>query len=151
MAKFEFRLATLLKLRIAERDERRSELAEALKALAIIDERTGQIESEVHLARSAVQQAVGEQTVAVDTLLDNQRYELQLMAEKKAAEEQREKVAVETDRRRSVLVEADRQVKTLEKLRDREHQQHRVREERREAKQIDEVAVRTHAMRAVQL
>jgi flagellar FliJ protein len=150
MKKFVFRLATLLKLREADRDQRRSELADAQRALTMIDERITELHNEMESARQAVRQSAGVGHVAVDMLLDNQRYELMLMAEKKSIDTQRAQVADEADRRREVVVEADRSVKTLEKLRDREQRRHREEAERRDAKQLDEIAVRAHAVRTAE-
>jgi flagellar FliJ protein len=151
MKKYVFRLATLLKLRESDRDQRRSELADAQRALTMIDERLAELEQEMESARTIVRQSVSVGQVAVDVLLDNQRYELMLLAEKKSIDTQRGQVADEADRRRQLLVEADRQVKTLEKLRDQQQQRHRMAQEKWEAKQLDEVAVRAYAVRAVEL
>ena len=49
-------------------------------------------------------------------------------------------MAAEIERRRQALVEADREVRVLEKLRQRQAEQHRREEELREAKRLDEVA-----------
>jgi flagellar FliJ protein len=150
MKKFVFRLATLLKLRALERDQRRGDLADAQRALTMIDERLDELERDMQSARQAIRRAANVGEVMVDALLDNQRYELMLMAEKKGVDAQRQQVALEVERRRGVLVEADRQVKTLEKL--REHQFDKFREAvmAREVKQLDEVAVRAYAMRAAE-
>lgn len=150
MKTFVFRLATLLKLREADRDQRRSELAEAQRALQIVDDKVMELDQEMESARTVLRQTAGVGEVAVDVLLDNQRYELMLIAEKTAISDQRTQVAVEADRRRQALVKADREVKTLEKLRDREQQRHRAQQEYLDARESDEVAVRSHAMRAIE-
>ncbi len=46
----------------------------------------------------------------------------------------------EIDRRRQVLAEANREVRVLENLRDKQAGQHRQQEDRREMKRLDEVA-----------
>ena len=148
MKKFNFRFTTLLKLREADRDQKRSELADAQRALEMIDGRIRELETEMGAARQATQSAVSVGDVEVDALLDNQRYELLLIAEKKSAETQRAEVSEETERRRAAVVDADRQVKTLEKLREKQQQRHRVTQGNYNAKQLDEAAVRSHVMRA---
>ena len=50
-------------------------------------------------------------------------------------------MAAEIDRRRRALLAADRDVKVLEKLRERRLVQHRLEEERQLAKQLDEAAL----------
>ena len=81
--------------------------------------------------------------VNVDRLLDSGRYEMMLKAERHAADEQRQAVVAEIDRRRQALVEADREVKSLEKLREQQMLRHRTEEARREMKRLDETAVQT--------
>jgi flagellar export protein FliJ len=49
-------------------------------------------------------------------------------------------VGAEIERRREVLVEADRDVRVLEKLREKQTERHRYEENRREIRQLDEVA-----------
>jgi len=72
-----------------------------------------------------------------------------LKAHRKQLEGQREQVAVEIERRREVLVAANREVRVLEKLREKQSQRHREEENRREAKQLDEAAVLTVAREMV--
>ena len=57
--------------------------------------------------------------------------------------EKHEAVRAEVDRRRQALVEANRSVRVLELLRDRQLEQHREREKLRQIKELDEVANRT--------
>ena len=58
-------------------------------------------------------------------------------------------MAAEIERRRQALVEADREVRVLEKLRERQLEQHRREEELRETKRLDEV-VTQQAFRKLQ-
>ena len=51
-------------------------------------------------------------------------------------------VLAEIERRQTALVEADREVKVLEKLRERQQQQHAADAMQREAKQLDEAGLR---------
>jgi flagellar export protein FliJ len=46
------------------------------------------------------------------------------------------------EHRRVALAEANREVRVLEKLRDRQHERHRQEENRQEIKELDEVAGR---------
>jgi flagellar FliJ protein len=150
MKKFNFRFTTLLKLREADRDQKRSELADAQRALEMIDQRVAELEQEMNAARKIIQDTASVGEVAVDVLLDNQRYELMLLAERKSVDPQRVQVAEETDRRRLALVESDRQVKTLEKLREKQQDRHRSEEEKLATKQLDEVAQHSYGLRIAQ-
>ena len=81
--------------------------------------------------------------VNVDRLLDAGRYETILKAERHAVDKRRQAVMGEIDRRRQALVEADREVKSLEKLRTQQALRHRQEESRLEIKQMDEAALQT--------
>jgi flagellar export protein FliJ len=50
-------------------------------------------------------------------------------------------VTAEVDRRRQSLVEADREVKVLEKLREQQLARHNTEQAKREIKQLDAVAI----------
>jgi len=119
MTRFRFRLASVLKLREAARDERRAELAGL---------------------RGEWRAAAGPGVVDVDRLLDGQRYELLLRAYRRQIDAQRSMLAPEIERRRQAVVQANREVRVLEKLRDRQAQRHRAEEERQLTKQLDEIA-----------
>jgi flagellar FliJ protein len=135
-----FRLQTLLRLRIAERDERRSELAKALRAEALLLAEQERLSGEqVELTeRQRRLKSPGE--VNVDELLSTHRYDVVLAAQGRQLAGQVAQVAAETERRRLAVVEADRQVRVLEKLRERQAAADRKQDERREARQYDEIA-----------
>jgi flagellar FliJ protein len=140
MARYRFRLATLLRLREAARDERRGELAEALRALDALRQSLEAVDRE--LAETRRREAAPLGRVEVDVLVDAHRYELVLRLQRKEIERQVTLVAQEVDRRRQALVEADADVKVLEKLRETQKQRALVEEGRREIKLLDEVASR---------
>ena len=77
----------------------------------------------------------------VDLLIASHRYELVLKAQAQQLAGQIEQVRAEVARRRQILVEADRQVRVLDKLRERQQAAHNLREERREQKLLDERAL----------
>ena len=60
---------------------------------------------------------------------------------RRSLQRQRQALAAEIDRRRQALLEADRDVRTLEKLRENQLQAHRQEEERQEGKRLDEAAL----------
>lgn len=143
MPRFQFRLATLLKLRMAHRDERRGQLAEALRLGDELQLRHDEIEE---LLREAQQtQTVSPGAVNVDRLLDATRYDVVLRVEKSKLEGQQAAVAAEIEKRREALVAADRDVRSLELLRETQQERHRAEEEDRARKELDEIAGRRHA------
>jgi flagellar FliJ protein len=138
---FRFRLQTLLRLRIAERDQRRTELAKALRAEAMLRQRQVSLQEEQSGLAGRERQLKSPGVADVDALLQAHRYEIVLAAQMRQLNDQIAQVVAESERRRQVLVEADRQVRVLEKLRDRQATTHRQEEQRLETKQFDELAL----------
>lgn len=140
MSKFKFRLATLLRLRESARDQRRSQLAEAYQAEEAILERRRQVSDAIDDLMRECREVAGPGELDLDRLLDARRYEVTLRAEHRDLTEKHEAVRVEVDRRRQALVEANRSVRVLELLRDRQMEQHREEERIRQIKELDEIA-----------
>ena len=140
MPPFRFRLTTLMRLREAERDDRRSRLADAQQAEDIVNERIAGIEADLGRLRDEAGRRSRPGPMDVDALMELQRYEVLLNAERQAALQQRELVAAEVVRRREALVVADREVRVLERLRETQQMRHRQAEERQERKVLDEIA-----------
>ena len=145
MAQFRYRLATLLRLREATRDEKRAQLADAHRAAQILQEKIRELDGEFAESRSQAQQSAQPGSVDVDYLLHTHRYERVLHAQRLAIEGQLQLVTAEIDKRRLALVEADRQVQVLEKLRARQRAEFEHAAGLREQKLMDEIAARSHA------
>ena len=144
MAKFKYRLATLLRLRESARDERRTQLAQADRAEAMVRQEQARLAKESAELSARIRAAAGAGEVHVDCLLDAQRFDLVLKARHHELAQQRRQVEAEIQRRRQALVEANREVQVLEKLRQRQRARWQEEENRREVKRLDEVAVRSH-------
>lgn len=140
MPPFRFRLQTLERLREASRDACREQLADALRVDDRLREQQADLERHLHTAREL--QTVRAGRVDVDRLLEAQRYETSLLGEARHVAEQRARVAEEIDRRRAALVEADREVKVLEKLKAARRAEFDASERRDEVKRLDEAAGR---------
>ena len=120
MARFTFRLATLLRLRENERDQRRAELAQAYHADDILRQQDEDLERERIGLLAISREAAGPGAVDIDRLIQTQRYELLLKTHQQQLRRQREAVAAEIDRRRETLVRANREVRILENLREKQ-------------------------------
>jgi len=141
MAKFSFRLASVLRLRESVRDEKRARLAEAYAALQKLEDRRAEIQHESQeLTRWQKDTSRGQ--VNVDRILDAQRYQSILQAELEVIARQTAAVDVEMEKRRAALVAADQDVKALEKLRESQFVRHKQHLAAIEMKQLDEVAGR---------
>jgi flagellar FliJ protein len=148
MAKFQFRLQTVLDLRRGERDRRREDLAQALAAEQILMDRRRQLEADAALMTEHARGASQPGEVRVESLLDSVRYGLILAAQRQTLVDQLARVVQEIEVRRQRLVEADRQVKALELLHNRRLDEHQQREALIEVRQLDEAAARTHERRS---
>lgn len=140
MAKYKFRLATLQKVREAKRDQQRQALAEAFRAEQVLSEARAEITAEEIELREMQHAAVQSKYLDVNRLLEAQRYELLLKARAMELAKQATLLSAETERRRQLLIEADRDVRVLEKLDERHRQEHEQQRRRTECKAMDEVA-----------
>lgn len=148
MAAPKFRLATLLKLREATRDERRRNLAQAFDALRMVEEQQAELQKEIAQARGTSRTSSQAGAIDVDLLIDGHRYQLQLDLRRQILVRQAKQIADEIERRRLALVEADRQVRALEKLREKHEERLEAAALRAEIRQLDEAAgVRALALR----
>jgi len=141
MAQFQFRLESLKKLREAERQQRRIELAEAFHAESLLRQHASQLEQDLREIekRSRVISSPGR--VQVDQILDTHRYKLMLKSQVMVLSQKEAQLQTEIERRRAALAVADRDVRVLEKLRERKREEHAAAEFKRELRQLDEFAV----------
>jgi flagellar protein FliJ len=140
MARYKFRLETLQKVREARRDEHRASLAEAFRAEQVLAESRDDLEAEAGELRLLQRSAMAGRYTDVNRLLEAQRYELLLKARGQELAKQAMLLAAETERRRQILVESDREVRVLELLDERHKREFNQAAERLETKRLDEVA-----------
>lgn len=143
MARFNFRLSTLQKLREAHRDEMRSKLAEAYQAEQMLAERIQQVHDEVAELQNSQRIRLSDSTTNMNQLLDTQRYQAVLRTQIATMNGQSKMLADEVEKRRQALVEADQQVRVLEKLYERQFEAHQKETLRAEDKVLDEIASRS--------
>jgi flagellar protein FliJ len=144
MGTYRFRLATVLKLREQERDERRLELARAADAEAVLSQTMEQLLAEIRQIDQMQRALPGE--LDVERLLEAVRYRFSLTVQQKDLQAKLAAVREEVERRREILLEADRAVKSLEKLRELQSERHLAQEKRRETTLLDELAIRHRAV-----
>jgi flagellar protein FliJ len=151
MPQYKFRLESLRKVRHARRDERRIALAEAFRADELLTERQAELATERSQLRALQQSAASGQILDVNRLLEAQRYELVLRARGQEVANQRALLETETERRRQALVEADRDVRALDLLDERQRTEHQRRSLRNENKQLDEIAAQRYVRQSPRL
>ena len=136
-----FRLQSVMKLRIAARDERRKSLADALRAESIVSEQITSMEKDIAAAREASRAAASPGLIQVERLLSFNRHELLLDANRRALIKQKKRSPKRLRFADRALVEADRDVKALEKLRERDDRERLIAEDRREQAELDQTAL----------
>ena len=140
MAKYKFRLETLHRVREARRDEQRAALADAFRAEQVLAESRAELAAEAASLNELRRSASAGRYLDVNRMLEAQRYDLLLKARSQELAKQAVLLAAETERRRQVLVESDREVRVLELLDERHRQEFKQEQQRLETKQLDEVA-----------
>jgi flagellar FliJ protein len=139
---FQFRLQKLLELRRLARDQRRTELAKAYEAENILGQQREQLLTACQQVRDTMRHASRPGKVSVDRLLSAHRHELVLRSQLAALEQQSRQVLEEVQRRRQMLLEAEKEYRVMEKLRERLQERYRRETDKQELKQLDEIALR---------
>lgn len=142
MAVSPFHLASLLSVREAARDQRRLRLTESRRADEELLGKLAQLDTERQRLEAECRTAAAPGRLDVNRWLLAHHSAIALQTEEAAVQERRRTLASEIQRRREELLASDREVRALEKLRERRHRQHRLLEERQHIKQLDEIAAR---------
>jgi flagellar FliJ protein len=142
MPKFQFRLNTLLAMHVSTRQERRAQLAEGLAAQRALERARGDVERE--LAGRGVSSPAPAMPGAIDIeqLASADRYRKVLRARLATIDREAATLAAEVDARQQALAAAEREVRVLDKLRERQYEQFRYEQARRENNAMDELAQR---------
>lgn len=141
MAKFRFRLETYLRLKIAARDRCRAELAEVLRAEEQLKEHQTEILGEIEQQHVYIREVTQRGSLNVDLITASQREVMYLKALHLEKQQLMQNLRPHIQQRRQALIDADHEVRTLEKLKEQKQEQHEQREAAVEAKQMDEIAL----------
>jgi len=147
MSKYRFRLETLHRLRALHRDQQRAALAEAYQAEQVLADRRAELAGQQSELRDLQRAAMTGGYLDVNRLIEAQRYEMVLDAGQQQLVEHSLRLAIEVERRRLAVVEADRSVRALELLDERQRREHARQQRRLEVKQLDEVAITRRPVR----
>lgn len=142
MARFEFRLKTLLTLRQGERERCRAELAAAYALARQVDERRRALEAQLEQQREWVRAGTAPGTIAVEKLRDAQAYEAALRADRAEVVANHQSAAAEVGRCQQAVAAAESDVRALEKLRERQLEEYLRRQALVENQQSDELRAR---------
>lgn len=147
MARYTFRFETLRHLRQARRDQLRSSLAEAVHAVDLLREEQARLAGEFAGMVESRRRALAGGAMDLALVLEAQRYEVALKAREATLARNAEMLNQEVERRRALVIDAEREVKTLDKLDERRREEHRAEAERLDARALDEAASVGHAFR----
>jgi len=139
LKKFRFRLATLRKLREARRDELRSKLAEAHHAVQLLEDQIAKVQDELLELQVSQRSAIKGTKTDINSLLAAERFQSVLRMQQSTMHDQVKLLATEVERRRQAVVEADIQVRVLDKLEERQKTEHRQKLQQIEIKTLDEI------------
>ena len=134
-------LATLINLRRQTLHDRHRHLGEARQAEEVLAEKMTAVESQLADLAETRRRISAAGDCDISLLLAAQRHQGALMLELQTATKQTQLLAQEVERRQNAVVEAEQQVRSLEKLSERKVDQARREAERREAKRLDELAI----------
>jgi flagellar export protein FliJ len=142
MPKFQFRLKTLLAIHESTRQERCAQLAEGLAAQRALELARATVERELAEQRQTSAGPAGRGVIDVERLTATDRYRNVLRARLATMAQNAAALATEIDARQQALAAADREVRVLDKLRERQYEQFGCEQTRREFNMADEIAAR---------
>lgn len=146
MAKF--RLATLLKIREQERDM----AAKAVQDVRMAIEKLDNAQLEIEQANRQMNEARKESSygaINLNQILDAQRYQMVLAAQSAQIADHKGKLNQELERRQFALIQSQKAVKSLEKLRDQRTQAADLLALAKQQERLDEWSSIRHAMSQV--
>ena len=141
MAPFRFRLASVLRYRERRREDRRQELRDIEQAKEAIRSDIERLEENLGRIRSDIEGRQG-QLVSLAELQLGADFAQALAARIRECRHMLSALEARAVAKRTELLQANRDVKTLEQLRERRRERHRLEESRAEQKLIDEAGQR---------
>ncbi len=140
MPRLQFPLQSLLVVRRQQREHQRVLLARVLANQRELETRRALTEHELRDGQRRARGCAAPGRIDVARLATAGQYEASLRDHLAALAVEQQALRQEIASRRGAVLEADREVQKLEKLRDRHHEQRRVEQSRAETKELDEVS-----------
>jgi len=138
---FTFRLDPLITIRDNALKECQAELAKAYHARRIIEDALQDVEKQLAEGIAATRKLMqAGQTVNVEYLLSFRRQEMFLRANEADLKQKMEMIDEEIERRRALVVAANKELKIVEKLKEKRYEKYLEEENKAEMKIMDEIA-----------
>ena len=141
MRGFRFRLRSLQRLREETRNMAKRNLANAIQQRNALVADEQDVQNEIQGLESQMRRSVAQPQVNIDAVLNGHRHRTSLAGKLSQIGKAIAQANEEVNRCRAKLVEADRDVKVLEKLHERQLAEHNRQIAAHEAKLLDEAAV----------
>ncbi|GHT45847.1 flagellar export protein FliJ [Planctomycetales bacterium] len=144
---FQFRLDPLITIRDNTLKERQGELAKAYEAHAKVEEWMQEVQKTLTENTESMRQAIQKGgAIDVNYLLGVQRQEMFLKSERTRFEGMMKEIDEEIEKRRQAVMQANKELKIVEKLKEKRYEKYISEENLKESKMLDEVAgnIRRH-------
>ena len=143
---FTFRLEPLISIRNSVLKEKQASLAQAFEWMRIIEEERLRLEQDIASNMQSAREMLHSGKIDANFLLGVQRLDAFLSPQLEKA-----RLAIvlheeEIERRRQAVLEANKDLKIIEKLKEREYEKYLVDERRKETIEMDEIAGRRKVM-----
>jgi flagellar FliJ protein len=132
---FTFRLEPLISIRDNVLKEKQAELAKAYEAMRIIEEAKQKTERNIEDNLQAGREMLQSGKIDVNFLLGIREHEMFLLAQLEQIRKDTIEIEKEIDFRRNAVVEANKELKIIEKLKEKKHEHYLVEEKRKERRE----------------
>lgn len=140
MSKTEFSLQAVQQLREAERDQCRQQLAATRELQTRAEGTIVELRTRLAELRTAVRMALAPGTLEIGVLVDRAKQEQRLRELLRSEEQRRGELADRSQLQREALAASDREVRLLQRMSERQHQRRLNEQQRRESREIDDLA-----------
>lgn len=145
MPGFRFGLSTVLLVRQRCLEQRQIELADAVARLRQVASEKAAIEERIRQHRQRCRAVVVPGRLDVAALRAASQFEAAQTEHVAALDSQHRQLSAEIEHLRDAVVDADRQLRAIEKLREQRYREHLADQRRAEQRQLDESALRNGA------
>ncbi|MDR1964037.1 MAG: flagellar export protein FliJ [Planctomycetaceae bacterium] len=139
---FQFRLEPLITIRDNVLKEKQGELAKAYEARRIAEEKKQELEQELSENVAAGRQRMTAGAIDIEFLLGLRRHEMYINAQMDVVQGHLRQIDEEIERRRIAVMEAHKELKIVEKLKEKRYERYQTEENRKEIIRMDETALR---------
>jgi flagellar FliJ protein len=144
---FTFRLEPLISIRDNVLKQKQAELAKAYEARRIIEETKSKIEKNIEDNLQSAREMQQSRQIDVKFLFATRQHEIFLFAQLEEIRRHIRMIEEEIEVRRNAVIEANKELKIIEKLKKKKHEKYLAEENRKETIQMDEIASRRKNVR----